>query len=169
MGLETIACSYLAGDPGMAIADHAEPVAGLREVHLDEERPLDDEDDEPRGALPGPSLSPLGEAGFHALNHPRMQNTVQLFKLHGVGEYHSGQLLPRYLTVNYPADAGGEGGAYLRADVALVQEFAERIVPLITLGRVSPIVHCSMELAEAADAHMLMERNDNFGKIVLRA
>ena len=52
--------------------------------------------------------------------------------------------------------------------ISLVQEFAGRIVPLITAGRVSPIVHCTMELAEAADAHRLMERNENFGKIVLR-
>jgi NADPH2:quinone reductase len=75
------------------------------------------------------------------------------------------QLMRKRLTVS---------GSVLRSrsrddKIALVQEFAERIVPLITLGRVSPIVHCSMELAEAADAHMLMERNDNFGKIVLRA
>ncbi len=52
---------------------------------------------------------------------------------------------------------------------SLVREFAERIVPLMTLGRVSPVVHCAMELAEAADAHRVMERNENFGKIVLRS
>jgi putative PIG3 family NAD(P)H quinone oxidoreductase len=51
--------------------------------------------------------------------------------------------------------------------IVLVQEFGERIVPLITLGRISPIVHCTMPLSEAADAHRIMERNENFGKIVL--
>jgi NADPH:quinone reductase-like Zn-dependent oxidoreductase len=52
--------------------------------------------------------------------------------------------------------------------IALVQEFSDRILPLITLGRVSPVVHCAMDLADAVDAHVLMERNENFGKIVLR-
>ena len=74
------------------------------------------------------------------------------------------QLMSKRLTVS---------GSVLRSrgrdeKISLVQEFAGRIVPLITAGRVSPIVHCTMELAEAADAHRLMERNENFGKIVLR-
>jgi len=74
------------------------------------------------------------------------------------------QLMRRRITV-----AGSVLRSRSRDDkIALVQEFAERIVPLITLGRVSPIVHCAMDLADAVDAHMLMERNENFGKIVLR-
>jgi len=52
--------------------------------------------------------------------------------------------------------------------ISLAQEFAYRILPLLTAGRVSPIVHCTLDLTEAAEAHALMERNENFGKIVLR-
>jgi putative PIG3 family NAD(P)H quinone oxidoreductase len=52
--------------------------------------------------------------------------------------------------------------------ISLVREFGERIIPLMTGGSLGPIVHCTMDLAEAADAHRLMERNENFGKIVLR-
>jgi putative PIG3 family NAD(P)H quinone oxidoreductase len=74
------------------------------------------------------------------------------------------QLMRKRLTVT---------GSVLRSrgkdeKASLVREFAERVVPLMTLGRVSPIVHCTMEMSEAADAHRLMERNENFGKIVLR-
>ena len=39
---------------------------------------------------------------------------------------------------------------------------------LIPAGRIAPVVHCAIELSEAAHAHALMERNENFGKIVLR-
>ncbi len=52
--------------------------------------------------------------------------------------------------------------------IALVQEFGARILPLITAGRIAPIVHCAVDLADAAEAQLLMERNENFGKIVLR-
>ena len=51
---------------------------------------------------------------------------------------------------------------------ALIQEFASRILPLMTAGRVTPILYCTLDLEQAAEAHALMERNENFGKIVLR-
>ena len=51
---------------------------------------------------------------------------------------------------------------------ALIQEFAARILPLLTAGRVAPVVHCTFALEQAAEAHALMERDLNFGKIVLR-
>ena len=51
---------------------------------------------------------------------------------------------------------------------SLIQEFASRILPLLTAGRVAPIVHAAFALEQAAEAHALMERDANFGKIVLR-
>jgi len=51
---------------------------------------------------------------------------------------------------------------------ALVRDFSSRILPLVTAGRVTPIVYCTLDLEQAAEAHALMERNENFGKIVLR-
>jgi len=52
--------------------------------------------------------------------------------------------------------------------ISLVQEFAHRILPLLAAGRIAPVIHCTLDLDEAAAAHALMERNENFGKIVLR-
>ena len=52
--------------------------------------------------------------------------------------------------------------------ISLVQEFAERILPLFAAGRISPVIHCTLDLDQAVEAHALMERNENFGKIVLR-
>lgn len=39
--------------------------------------------------------------------------------------------------------------------------------PLVAAGRLSPIVHTVLPLAQAADAHRMMERREQFGKIVL--
>jgi NADPH:quinone reductase-like Zn-dependent oxidoreductase len=39
--------------------------------------------------------------------------------------------------------------------------------PLVAAGRLSPIVHTVLPLAQAADAHRIMERREQFGKIVL--
>lgn len=52
--------------------------------------------------------------------------------------------------------------------IALIQEFAVQVLPHVAAGRLSPLVHCTLDLARAGDAHALMERNENFGKIVLR-
>lgn len=49
----------------------------------------------------------------------------------------------------------------------LVQEFARGVIPLLAAGRLRPLVHSSFPLEQAAEAHDLMERNANFGKIVL--
>ena len=50
---------------------------------------------------------------------------------------------------------------------ALVQEFARRMLPLLADGRLRPVVDRTLDWCEAADAHRLMERNQNVGKIVL--
>jgi NADPH:quinone reductase-like Zn-dependent oxidoreductase len=41
------------------------------------------------------------------------------------------------------------------------------IVPLLARGSVRPIVECVLPLAQAAEAHRLMQSNTTFGKIVL--
>ncbi|HXV75138.1 MAG TPA: NAD(P)H-quinone oxidoreductase [Candidatus Polarisedimenticolaceae bacterium] len=56
----------------------------------------------------------------------------------------------------------------LEQKIALVEEFSARILPLIADGRVSPVVHGVLDLDRAAEAHALMERGENLGKIVLR-
>jgi len=51
---------------------------------------------------------------------------------------------------------------------ALVASFAGRFGEAIAAGRVRPVVERVFPLAEAADAHRLMQSSAHFGKIVLR-
>jgi len=56
----------------------------------------------------------------------------------------------------------------LEEKIQLVQEFAKTILPLLAAGRLQPVVDRVVPLEDAASAHAAMERNENFGKIVLR-
>jgi putative PIG3 family NAD(P)H quinone oxidoreductase len=55
----------------------------------------------------------------------------------------------------------------LEERVGLVQQFARRLLPLFADGTIRPVVDRTMPLGEVAEAHALMERNENCGKIVL--
>jgi putative PIG3 family NAD(P)H quinone oxidoreductase len=50
---------------------------------------------------------------------------------------------------------------------AICRSVAEHVWPLVGEGLVRPIVHTRLPLAEAAQAHALMEAGDNVGKILL--
>jgi NADPH2:quinone reductase len=50
---------------------------------------------------------------------------------------------------------------------AIAQELHKRIWPLIERGSIKPLVHQTFPLAQAADAHRLMESSAHIGKIVL--
>ena len=52
--------------------------------------------------------------------------------------------------------------------IELVQTFARTMLPLLAAGRLNPVVDRVVPLEDAAGAHAAMERNENFGKIVLR-
>ena len=55
-----------------------------------------------------------------------------------------------------------------RADKARIVAAVQREVwPLVESGAVKPVVHTALPLAEAAEAHRLMESSDHFGKILL--
>jgi NADPH:quinone reductase len=43
----------------------------------------------------------------------------------------------------------------------------EKVWPLLSEGRVAPVIHATFPLVQAADAHRLMESNTHIGKIVL--
>lgn len=49
----------------------------------------------------------------------------------------------------------------------VADEIARSVWPFVAEGRLKPIVHTTFPLAEAADAHRLMEAGDHVGKIVL--
>jgi putative PIG3 family NAD(P)H quinone oxidoreductase len=52
--------------------------------------------------------------------------------------------------------------------IELVQAFARTMLPLLAAGRLQPVVDRVVPFEDAASAHAAMERNENFGKIVLR-
>jgi NADPH:quinone reductase-like Zn-dependent oxidoreductase len=51
--------------------------------------------------------------------------------------------------------------------IELVQSFSRTMLPLLAAGRLHPVVDRVVPLEDAASAHEAMERNENFGKIVL--
>ena len=55
--------------------------------------------------------------------------------------------------------------AAFKARVA--QELEARVWPLIEAGRIKPVVRATFPLAQAAQAHALMESSGHVGKIVL--
>ncbi len=74
-----------------------------------------------------------------------------------------GRILTRRLTVS---------GSVLRTrtieeKIALVGQFERRISPMLARGELTAVVDSSFPLDRAAEAHARMERNENFGKIVL--
>jgi NADPH2:quinone reductase len=50
---------------------------------------------------------------------------------------------------------------------AIAHELEERVWPLLVRGELRPIVHASLPLAKAADAHRLLEAGAVIGKVVL--
>ena len=78
-------------------------------------------------------------------------------------EINMGLILTKRLTLT---------GSTLRArTVAQKAEVADavhkNIWPLLSAGRVRPVIHATFPLAEAAEAHRLMETSNHIGKIVL--
>jgi NADPH:quinone reductase-like Zn-dependent oxidoreductase len=50
---------------------------------------------------------------------------------------------------------------------AICAAVVEHVWPLVADGRIRPVVHTTLPLAEAGKAHALMEASDNVGKILL--
>ena len=51
--------------------------------------------------------------------------------------------------------------------IAVTNQIKRHVLPLIASGAIKPVVDTVYPLAEAAEAHRLMESNANFGKIIL--
>jgi NADPH2:quinone reductase len=45
----------------------------------------------------------------------------------------------------------------------------DKVWPLLDAGKLAPVIHATFPLAQAADAHRLMESSTHVGKIVLTA
>lgn len=52
--------------------------------------------------------------------------------------------------------------------IAATQAFSRDVLPLVAAGRVKPVVDLVLPAARAREGHERMERNESFGKIVLR-
>jgi NADPH2:quinone reductase len=64
------------------------------------------------------------------------------------------------------------GGSTLRPrpvafKAAIARDLEEKVWPLIANGKIRPVVHQTFALAEAAEAHRVMEASTHIGKIVL--
>jgi NADPH:quinone reductase-like Zn-dependent oxidoreductase len=55
----------------------------------------------------------------------------------------------------------------LEEKAALAQRFTREVVPLFEQERLRPVVDRIVPMDHIADAHLAMERNETFGKIVL--
>ena len=56
----------------------------------------------------------------------------------------------------------------LEEKIALAREFSSTVLPLLSSGKIRPVIDRVYPFAEIADAHRQMEGNDTFGKIVLK-
>jgi NADPH2:quinone reductase len=56
----------------------------------------------------------------------------------------------------------------LEEKIAATQAFARDVLPLVSAGRVRPVVDTVLPFDRAREGHERMERNDSFGKLVLR-
>ncbi|HKF60857.1 MAG TPA: NAD(P)H-quinone oxidoreductase [Dongiaceae bacterium] len=89
---------------------------------------------------------------------------VQIAFLEGAkAELDFGQLMMRRLTITgstlRPRSVAEKG--------AIAQSLREKVWPLLDSGRVAPVMYKTFPLAEAAEAHRLMESSRHIGKIVL--
>jgi putative PIG3 family NAD(P)H quinone oxidoreductase len=50
---------------------------------------------------------------------------------------------------------------------AIVASTREHVWPLVSDGRVRPVIHHRVPMAEAAEAHRILERSDHIGKMIL--
>ena len=52
---------------------------------------------------------------------------------------------------------------------AIARALEEKVWPLLAQGTIRPLIHARFPLAEAADAHRMMESGSHIGKIILTA
>ncbi|GHJ12454.1 NAD(P)H-quinone oxidoreductase [Micromonospora sp. AKA38] len=79
------------------------------------------------------------------------------------GELDLGMLLAKRASVHATALRSRP----LTEKAAIVRGVREQVWPLVAAGRVRPVVHARVGLADAADAHRLVETSDHLGKVLL--
>jgi len=81
----------------------------------------------------------------------------------GKSEFNATELMVRRLTIT---------GSTLRArpisfKADIAQALEQRIWPLLVAGKIKPIIHTTMPLDQASQAHTMMEAGEQIGKIIL--
>jgi putative PIG3 family NAD(P)H quinone oxidoreductase len=56
----------------------------------------------------------------------------------------------------------------LEEKIALAREFSSTVLPLLSSGKIRPVIDHVIPFTDIADGHRRMEENDTFGKIVLK-
>ncbi|MEU7571518.1 NAD(P)H-quinone oxidoreductase [Micromonospora sp. NPDC049240] len=79
------------------------------------------------------------------------------------GELDLGMLLAKRASVHATALRSRP----LAEKAAIVRGVREQVWPLVAAGRVRPVVHARVGMADAADAHRLVETSDHLGKVLL--
>jgi len=49
----------------------------------------------------------------------------------------------------------------------IAQALQQKVWPLLSAGKIKPVIHATFGLAQASEAHAMMEKGENIGKIVL--
>jgi NADPH:quinone reductase-like Zn-dependent oxidoreductase len=55
----------------------------------------------------------------------------------------------------------------LEEKIALAREFSNSVLPLVSSGRIKPVIDSTFDFKDIRKAHERMESNVTFGKIVL--
>lgn len=79
------------------------------------------------------------------------------------GEVDFGRLLTRRLSIHGSTLRSRSAGS----KASLIESFSQRFGAALAAGRLRPVVHTSMPLAQAADAHRLVASGTHFGKVAL--
>lgn len=79
------------------------------------------------------------------------------------GELNLGKLLAKRGTIM----ASGLRARSVDDKGAICRDVVDNIWPLIAAGTIRPVVHAAVPLAEAAEAHRMLEAGEHFGKILL--
>ncbi|WP_405179093.1 NAD(P)H-quinone oxidoreductase [Nocardia sp. NBC_01377] len=82
-------------------------------------------------------------------------------------ELNLGALLAKWGTV-HATNVRGRPASGPHSKAEIIAEVRAQLWPLVTDGAIVPVIHAELPIAEAADAHRLLESSEAFGKVTLR-
>lgn len=82
-------------------------------------------------------------------------------------ELNLGALLRKWGTV-HATNVRGRPATGKGSKAEIITEVTRHLWPLIAEGTIAPVIHAELPIAEAAEAHRLLDSSETFGKVVLR-